>query len=173
MQNNLFRSLKFAHIASIALVASAFALLSPTTGSLSGIANVFGYGAGLSVDSTTVLNGFAIADDTYTNGFKFRMRVTVDSALENRLQLKFNDWSKIGGGGTIPTASNMLVNLANTTAGAASAATTYGSSLSVGTDADSGSLWVQQDIYIWLKVPSSTVGGSYSTSYGVMSSVAP
>lgn len=173
MQNNLFRSLKFAHIASIALVASTFALLSPTTGSLSGVANVFGYGAGLSVDSTTVVNGFAIADNTYDNGFKFRMRVTVDSPSESNLKLKFNDWSKIGGGGTIPTASNMLVNLANTTAGALAATNSYGSALSLGADADSGSLGVQQDVYIWLKVPASTAGGSYSTSYGVMSSVTP
>ena len=158
MSHTLFGGLKFAHIASIAIVASTFALLSPTLGSLSSVESVFGYGAGISVDSTTVLNGFAIADNSYTNGFKFRMRVTVDSASENALQLRFNDWAKLGGGGTIATASNMLFNLSNSTTGAAAAANTYGSSLTVGSDLDAGTLGVQQDVYIYLKVPTTTVG---------------
>lgn len=85
------------------------------------------------------------------------MRVTVDSALEDNLQVRFNDWAKVGGGGSIATSGNMLVNLSNSTAGALAAANSYGSSLAVGTDADSGSLGVQQDVYIWLKVPASTV----------------
>ncbi len=167
--NTLFHRFKTAHMVSIAIVATAFVLLSPTSGSLSGVASVFGYGAGISVDSTAVLNGYAMADDSYTNGFRFRMRVTVDSALENTLQLKFADWAKIGGGGTIATASNMLMNLVGSTSGASAAATTYGSSLSVGTDLDLVAPGIQQDVYIWLKVPTSTVGGSYSTSYGVKS----
>ncbi len=170
---SLFQRLNSAHVVSLAIVASTFVLLSPTSGSLSGVASVFGYGAGISVDNTTVLNGYAVADDSYTNWFRFRMRVTIDSALENRLQVRFNDWAKLGGGGTIPTASNMVVNLSSTTVGAAAAATTYGSTLNVATDLDPATPGIQQDVYIWLKVPASTVGGSYSTSYGVMSSVAP
>lgn len=85
------------------------------------------------------------------------MRVTVDSALENKLQMRFNDWSKVGGGGSIATSGNMLVNLSNSTAGAISAANAYGSMLNAGADLDTGSLGVQQDVYIWLKVPTSTV----------------
>ena len=168
MIHRLVHSVKTAHVVSVFLVAAVFALLAPTS---SGVKSVFGYGAGLSVDNTTVLNGYAVADDSYANGFKFRMRVTVDSVHEDNLQLRFNDWSKVGGGGSIATSGNMLVNLSNSTAGAVAAANSYGSALTVGTDADSGSLGVQQDVYIWLKVPASTVGGAYSTSYGVMSSM--
>lgn len=162
------------HITSLAIVISAFVLLSPTMDNLSGANSVFGYGgAGISVDNTAVLNGYAVADDSYTNGFRFKMRVTVGSGAENLLGVRFDDWSKVGGGGSIPAVSNMQVNLANTTAGAIPAANTYGSNLSLGTDLDPGAPGIQQDVYVWLKVPTSTVGGAYSTSYGVMSSVAP
>jgi hypothetical protein len=167
---SLFSRLNSAHVVSLSLVAAAFVLLSPTSGSLSGISSVFGYGAGISVDTTSVLNGYAVADDSYPNGFKFKMRVTIDNPAESSLFLRFNDWAKVGGGGTIPTASNMLVNLANSTSGAASAATSYGSALTAGTDLDPSAPGLQQDVYIWLKVPASTVGGAYSTSYGVKSS---
>ncbi len=168
--HTLFNRFSSAHVVSISIVAAAFVLLSPTSGSLSGVASVFGYGAGISVDNTTVINGYALADDTYGNGFKFRMRVTVDNPVENKLQLKFNDWAKVGGGGTISTTSNMIVNLANSVGTASAAGTTYGSILNVGADLDGAAPGVQQDVYVWLKVPASTVGGSYSTSYGVMSS---
>ncbi len=161
------------HITSLAIVVSAFVLLSPTADNLSGTNKVFGYGAGISVDNTAVLNGYAVADDTYTNGFRFKMRVTVGSAAESLLKLRFDDWSKVGGGGTIASASNMQVNLANTTAGAVPAATTYSSNLPLGTDLDAGTPGIQQDVYVWLKVPTSTVGGAYSTSYGVMSTPTP
>lgn len=169
----MISQVRLSHIASIAVVAASFVLLSPTAGTLGGVKSVFGYGAGLSVDNTSVLNGYAIADDTYTNGFRFKMRVTVDSPSENALQVRFNDWAKVGGGGSISTAGNMLANLTSTTAGAVSPATTYGSALSVGADLDPGAPGVQQDVYLWLKVPASTVGGAYSTSYGVKSSIAP
>jgi hypothetical protein len=152
-------------VISFMIVALAFALLSPTLDSFSDVKNVSGYGAGISVDNTSVLNGFAIPDDTYTNGFRFRMRVTIDSPSENLLGVKFDDWSRDGGGGTIPVASNMLVNLSATTAGALSAGNAYGSNLSVVGDADNIAPGVQKDVYIWLKVPGSTVGGSYSTNY--------
>lgn len=98
------------------------------------------------------------------------MRVTIDSVGENRLQARFNDWSRVGGGGSIATSGNMLVGLSSSTAGAVAAANAYGSTLNVGADLDGGSLGVQQDLYIWLKVPSSTTGGAYSSSYGIMSS---
>lgn len=161
------------HITSLVIVASAFVLINPTVDNLSGTNSVFGYGAGIAVDNTAVLNGYAVADDSYTNGFRFKMRVTVGSAVENLLKLRFDDWSKVGGGGTIAAASNMQVNLANTTAGAVPAATTYGSNLPLGADLDAGTPGIQQDVYVWLKVPVSTVGGAYSTSYGVMSTPTP
>lgn len=84
--------------------------------------------------------------------------------------MRFDDWSRVSGGGTIPAASNMQVNLANSTAGALPASNTYSSNLSVGADIDPVTPGIQQDVYIWLKVPTSTIGGAYSTSYGVMSS---
>ncbi len=169
MYSTLFGRLRFAHVASIAIVVSTFALLSPSVGSLSGVQSVFGYGAGLSVDSTTVLNGFAVADDSYANGFRFVMRVTVDDPTEDNLQLKFADWSKLGGGGSITAGSNMLVNLISTTAGATAAGNAYAGDLAVGADLDVVAPGIQQDVYVYLKVPGSTVGGAYSSTYGVMS----
>ncbi len=159
-----------AHITSLVIVISAFVLLNPTLDNLSGTNSVFGYWAGISVNNTTILNGYAVADDTYSNGFRFKMRVTIASAAENLLWMRFDDWSRVSGGGTIPAASNMQVNLANSTAGALPASNTYSSNLSVGADIDPVTPGIQQDVYIWLKVPTSTIGGAYSTSYGVMSS---
>ena len=43
------------NILSIAILALAFSLLSPTTDSLSNIKKVYGYGAGLSVENISVL----------------------------------------------------------------------------------------------------------------------
>lgn len=99
------------------------------------------------------------------------MRVTVGSGTESNLGLRFDNWSKVGGGGSIASTSNMQVNNANTIVGAVPAATTYGSPLALGADLDPGMPGVQQDVYVWLKVPAATVGGAYSTSYGVMSSM--
>ncbi len=118
------------------IVVASLALITPTLSGVGNVDSVFGYGAGLSVDNTTVLNGYAVADNSYDNGFKFRMRVTIDSALENGLALKFADWARDGGGGSIATSGNMLVNLSNTTAGAAAAANAYGSDMAVGSDVD-------------------------------------
>lgn len=86
---SLFSKLNLAHIVSLFLLLLLCLTLSPTVGLLSGVSSVFGYGVGLSVDSTSVLNGYAIADDSYTNGFRFRMRVTVDNPAESSLFSKF------------------------------------------------------------------------------------
>ncbi len=164
----MFHKINISNIASMMVVIASLVLLSSTSDSST--ARVYGYGAGISVDNTSVLNGYATADNTFPNGFQFKMRVTVDDPSENLLGLKFADWSKYGGGGSIPASTNMLVNLSNSTVWAESASTAYGTPLTVGADLDTNAPGVQQDVYVWLKVPNATPGWSYSTSYGVRSS---
>jgi hypothetical protein len=159
----------FANVASIAIVAMAILLLSPTSEMTGGEKAYAAYGAGLSVDNSAVLKGYATADDSYSNGFLFRLRITVDSPLESDLRFRFNDWSKVGGGGTIATSGNMKVSSDLAGSSNVAAGTTYGSALPLGSDVDGVSPGVQKDVYVWLKVPSSTTAGAYSTNYGISS----
>lgn len=157
------------NVASVAVVSAALLLLAPTSASFAGAAPV-GYGA-LTVSSASVLNGYAVAGGTFDNGFKFKMNVTVDPTTADQLKFKFANWMQNSGSGSIPTTGNMKVGFANNSNTASAVAPTYSTALPLGSDLDGMVPGVQKEAYIWLKVPSGTDAGTYSTTYGIMSDV--
>jgi hypothetical protein len=116
---------------------------------------------------------FAIADGNYTDGWEFQMNITVYNATETNLKMKFGDW--IGTSGRIAASGNMKIALVDNVTGvqAGTVGVAVGNNYTDQTtalslvDEDPIAPGIQETIYIYVKVPVSTAGGSYSTSYGV------
>jgi len=80
--------------------------------------------------------------------------------------LKFAQW--VSGTNTLDSANNIRYSVDNTTWTTITANGTYGSDIDVSAiDLDASKGGRQVIIYVEMKVPTGTTGGSYSTSYGV------
>jgi len=125
-------------------------------------------------DAPAMIKTTGIADNTYANGWEWTMRITLPTT-EPGVALKFTDW--VSGSNTLLAAGNMQYYSDQIAAGAGSAAApvqitaanTYPAPVTITSDADATRAGIQTDIHIMIKIPVSTVGGSYSTSYGVQS----
>jgi hypothetical protein len=113
------------------------------------------------------------ADDSYTNGGSWTFLITVPTS-ETNLALKFGDW--VSGANSIATANNVRIysaqssNATNASSSVAiTASNTYSSNLLLTGDIDPNTEGRQVQVTVDLRVPVSTQGGSYSTSYGVQS----
>jgi hypothetical protein len=129
----------------------------------------------LHVDSITseASNANGIADNSYADGWKYTFHITAPMGEPN-LSMKFADW--LFGANIMPVANNMRIFSAQS-----SNATGEGSAITL-TAANTYSLtplhmvWDlatstpagrQVDVVVEVKIPLSTVNGSYSTSYGI------
>lgn len=115
--------------------------------------------------------GYATADGTYNNGWRWTFHVTVPDG-QNYLAMKFGDF--VSGANTILAGGNIRYysaqsSDASTTASAMSitAANTYSTPIMLSGDTDATTPGRQVDITVEMKVPTSTPAGSYSASYGV------
>jgi hypothetical protein len=118
------------------------------------------------------LRSYATSDGTYTNGWQFKFNVTINDATETYLKMKFADWT---GASALTAASNMKIALTDDIAGVQAGTTgvavgnlyaTQSTSLTL-VDEDPSIGGIQDTIYVYVKVPDGTSGGSYSTSYGI------
>jgi len=123
----------------------------------------------LAVTSITANKTSATANNSYTDGWKWTFNVTVPSG-EDKLQMKFADWTN--GSATIPASGNMRIystqsTNASTTASAITltSANTYSDEMIL-----DSSLGQNIQVAVEIKVPSGTTGGSYSTTYGILTS---
>ena len=123
----------------------------------------------LSVTGISAIKTYAVANGTYENGWSWIFNVTVPTP-ETELQMKFADWTSALLS-TIPVANNVRYSSAQASNGPVevTAANTYGNPLHLTGDLDSGTAGRQIQILVEAKVPESSVGGSYSTSYGILS----
>ena len=119
-------------------------------------------------------HGDPVVSGDYTNGYHFRFAVTANSFSQTGASFKLADWSN--GIGTLAAATNtrMVVSqdgVADYATGSGSAVdvtNSYGSSVSVnGMDADASTGGRQFFIDVFYKIPAGA-GGSYSTSYGIL-----
>jgi hypothetical protein len=125
----------------------------------------------LKVDSITAVKTTATADGTFTNGWKYVFNITVPND-ETHLSMKFADWMSTVGSTTMAAANNMRISsLQADNAGATvlvTAANVYTTpTLNMISDLDSVNVGKQVQVTVEVAVPSSTVNGAYSTSYGV------
>lgn len=134
--------------------------------------NVLADPAALSVDYIDQTKAYAIADNTFTNGWQWNFYVTAPDN-EIFLRLKFNDLVK--GADLILAANNVRFYSAQSSNAAGvdsaitlTAANTYGGVMRLSPNLD---LVPNQDgrqikITVEIRVPLNSAGGSYSTSFG-------
>ncbi|MBY0310279.1 hypothetical protein K2Q16_03990 [Patescibacteria group bacterium] len=140
-------------------------------GQISG--EVVGTDGELLVTSVDMIDTTATANGSFTDGWEYVFHVTTPMSEPN-IAMKFNDWMRNGGGGTIPVGSNMRISsLQADNAGATvllTAANTYSTpELTMVTDIDPATDGRQVKITVEVAIPNGTPNGAYTTSYGVRS----
>jgi len=127
----------------------------------------------LEVTSVQMTDSTATANNSYEDGWEYVFNITVPTD-EPDLSMKFADWARIGGGGTIPAGGNMRISSAQANNGGATvpitAANTYSTpALTMTTDLNGALDGIQVQVVVEVKIPGGTPSGSYTTSYGVKS----
>jgi hypothetical protein len=127
----------------------------------------------LEVTSIDMVDSNAIANNTYEDGWKYVFNITVPSN-ETDVSLKFADWTRTGGSGTIPAGSNMRISSPQANNNGATVnitgANTYSTPvLTMTGDLDPNKDGKQVKVTVEVKIPTGTPNGAYTTSYGVQS----
>ena len=122
------------------------------------------------VDAPVMVKMIGTADNSYANGWEWVLTVTLPTD-ERGLAFKFANWTS--GSNSLAAGGNMEYyseQIASGTGSSSSpveitAANAYPSNIVVNTDADTSRDGIQTNIHVLVKLPSSTVGGSYTTAY--------
>ncbi len=129
--------------------------------------------AALAVTGIDTVRSFASADNTFDNGWKWTFHITVPTS-ETSFAMKFADFTS--GANSIPAATNIRFYSAQSSdafdassAIVVATAGEYGSTMALSADLDADTAGRQIEVTVEARVPESTSGGSYSTSYGVRS----
>jgi hypothetical protein len=128
----------------------------------------------LAVTGTAVTRSTMTAGGTYNNGGSWTLDITVP-ANEPSLTLAFGDW--VGSSDTLATAGNMRVYSAQSSNATSTssvitidAADTASDPLTITGDLNSTTPGYQIQVVVDFKVPDGAAGGSYGTSYELVSS---
>jgi methionine-rich copper-binding protein CopC len=133
--------------------------------------NVEGSNGVLAVTSIDSVDTTATANGSFADGWKYIFHITAPTNEQN-LAMKFSNWLKTGGGGTIPVANNMRISSAQAdNAGATillTAADTYSTpALHMTSDLNTVMVGRQVEVTVEVAVPAGTPDGAYTTNYGV------
>jgi hypothetical protein len=141
-----------------------------SSGQISGTVLGDGSDGTLAVTHVDAVDTSASSDGTFTHGWRFVFDITAPSS-EQDLSMRFADWLRTGGGGTIPAGSNMRISSAEADNGGAtilvSAANTYTPDLHLIGDLSTTTIGRQVRVTVEVSIPAGTPDGSYTTSYGV------
>jgi len=136
---------------------------------------------GISVDNISMVKTYATADDTYANGWKWAINISVWDTDETNLKLKLSDFAS--GSNLVAISGNVRVGLTNE-ASAATNVTIIAATQAIGNayddqataltlvDEDASTGGIQDTIYVYTKVPALSAGGSYTSSYGIQTEAA-
>jgi len=127
--------------------------------------------AGIQVRSIIWIKNFALPDNTYLNGWKVKFEITVNDPEETQLQFKLADWTS--GANKISTINNTKISLIDL-----KSESEIVSAMNVGTeyehmtpltlvDKDPNTPGIQAEFYVWIKIPTNTPAGIYTTFYGI------
>ncbi len=130
----------------------------------------------LKVDSITPINTSAIADNTFTNGWKWVFNITVPDS-ETVFKMKFEDLKK--GESIIPVGGNMRIyteqsiNAKSVSPITISSSNLYSERIDLIPSADLNTTkdGFQMQVIVEVKVPTGSLSGIYTTSYGVYSDI--
>ena len=125
----------------------------------------------LAVTGVTAVKTTAIANGTFSDGWEYTFNITVPTN-ETHLAMKFANWLSTVGSSTLPVANNMRISSLQADNGGATVLVTAADTYTVPTlnmtgDLDPAHDGKQVQVKVEVAVPSSTINGSYSTSYGV------
>lgn len=131
--------------------------------------------APLSVTSVDVIKAIATANGLFSDGWKYIFHITAPT-IEKKLSMKFSNWLSTVGSSTIPVANNMRISSAQADNGGApvliTSADTYATpELNMISDLNATTTGRQVDITVEVAIPANSVNGSYTTNYGVRSSI--
>ncbi len=123
----------------------------------------------LSVTGLTAVKTSAIANATFADGWKYVFNITVPTTEKN-LSMKFGDWAN--GSSTLSAANNMRISSAQADNSGATVLVTGANTYTLPTlhmtgDLDPTTDGNQVQITVEVAIPSSTVNGAYTTSYGI------
>lgn len=126
------------------------------------------------VNSITPVRSSGVADNTFDHGWEWIFDVTVP-LNEDDLAMKFSDWARINGPGTIPVANNMRFFSAQSsnaynesTAIMIMASNAYSQDMHLtGNLGNSPQGTRRIHIYVQSKIPTGTPSGAYSTTFGI------
>jgi hypothetical protein len=127
----------------------------------------------LEVTSIELVDTSATANGSFADGWEYVFHITAPTSEPN-LAMKFSDWLKTGGGGTIPVASNMRISSLQADNGGATILLTSANVYSTPDLHMTGDLNLvtdgrQVEIIVEVSVPNGTPNGAYTTAYGVQS----
>ncbi len=125
----------------------------------------------LEVTSVDAVDTTATADGTFANGWRYVFNITIPDN-ETGVAMKFADWASTPSGNSIAAANNIRISSAQANnAGATilvTAANTYTTpNLTMTGDLNLSLAGKQVQVTVEVAVPSTTVNGSYTTTYGV------
>jgi len=127
----------------------------------------------LHVDSVTTVNSSATADNSFSDGWKWVMHVTVPDN-ENAFRIKFSDWAmssttSFPAGSNIRLSSPQSSNASTTDSGIVETGNGYSGWFYLTGDSAPLTPGRQIDLTIEVKVPVGTAAGSYTTTYTAQS----
>lgn len=128
----------------------------------------------LSLDGVDAVNGIALPDNTYGNGFKWVLHLTVPDT-QTSFALKFNDFSSASTTTNIPVAGDLRYfsaqssNATNESSAITETNNDYGGALNLTGDTSTSTAGRQVDVTVELKVPTGTQSGVYSALFGARS----
>jgi len=148
----------------------------------------------LIVDSYVLEKGDAVIGD-FSDGWRYRFDVTTNNATETNLKAKFTDWVESGGGAGIEVTGNAYMLIDQSSGGAISTLGGFTNTLITsgsgtiksyavgneytdqvtaasiaGLDNNGSQDGNQVTFYVFFRIPAETLNGSYSTSYGILTS---
>lgn len=128
--------------------------------------------AALYVSSVEKTKGSATADGTFASGWRYVFHVTAPIG-EQKLSMKFSDWTNIIASGSIHAADNIRISSAqadnNGEAILITGENNYSAPmLNLISDLDTEAPGRQVDLLVEVAVPVGTVNGLYTNSYGVL-----
>lgn len=121
--------------------------------------------AAIEINSLTMTKGEAKANDNYNDGWQWVFDITVWDKTEDRLQMKFDEWTNSVD--TLSSAGNIRFSVdggstwINITADAS-----YSALVDI-VDLDLDSAGTQVEILVEMKVPNGTLAREYSSQYGI------
>ncbi len=129
----------------------------------------------LAVTGIDRISTYAVTGGDYANGWKWTFHVTVPTT-ETSFKMKFTDL--VSGTHSIAAAANMRFFSSQSsnaydesTAISITVAEAYSSTMTLNADLSAGTAGRQIDVTIEARVPTGTAAGSYSTSYGIQTTI--